>query len=64
MYRLCSVLMRSSYNFGELISCLRVYMPPIFVECPISNGGALLLAGTAVVGSWALIESIFYGEYD
>ena len=32
-------------------------MPPIFVECPSSNGGYFLLAGTAVVGYCA------YGEY-
>ena len=56
---LSSVLMRSSYNFGENILCLRVHMPQVFVECSQSNGGALLLAGTTVVGSggfcWILL---------
>ena len=51
MSPLSSFLMRISYNFGELISCLRVHMSPIFVECPPSDGGALLFVGTKVVGS-------------
>ena len=45
------VLMRSSYNFGEMISCLRVHMPPILVKCAPSNVGALLLYGTKLPGS-------------
>ena len=37
-------------------------MWPIFVECPPSDGGALLLVGTKVVGSWAFGESFWFGE--
>ena len=48
-----SVLMRSSYNFDELMSCLRVHTPPIFVECPTLNDGDILLSGTALLGSSA-----------
>ena len=62
MSPLSSILMRSSYNFGELISCSIVQMPPIFVECPPSNGGDLLLAGTKVVGSGGFGESLWDGE--
>ena len=51
MSYLSSILIRSSYNFVGLISFLRVHMPPIFVECPPSNGEALLSAGNTVVGS-------------
>ena len=51
MHPLISVLMSSSYNFGELISCFRVHIPPFFVDCQQSNGGYLLLDGTTVVGS-------------
>ena len=56
------VLMRSSYNFGDLISCLRFHMPPILVECPPSNGGSLLLVGTTVVGSGGVNVSFWVGE--
>ena len=56
--------MRSSYNFGELVSCLRVYMPPIFVECLPSDGGDLLLAVTTVVGSGGVDVSFWVGEDD
>ena len=45
------ILRRSSYNFGELILCLIIHMPTLFVEYPPSNGGVLLLARTTVVGS-------------
>ena len=38
----------SSYTFGELISCLRFYMQPIFINFSPSNGGAFLLAVTKV----------------
>ena len=54
--------MSSSYNFGELISCLRVYMPKCLVDFSPSNGGALLLAGTMVVGSRGLNVSLWVGE--
>ena len=63
MSPLSSVLVRSSYNFGELISCLRVHMPPILVEFPPSNGGYLLLSGTAFVGSGVVDVSFWAGEY-
>ena len=33
-----------------------------FVECPPSNGGLLLLAGTTVVGYRAFGESLWYGK--
>ena len=50
MHLLSYVLMRSSYNFGELISYFRAHMLPIFIDFPPSNGGSFLLAGTTVVG--------------
>ena len=50
MSPLSSLLIRSSYNFGDMISCLRVQMPTIFVEFPPSNGGALLLSRNTVLG--------------
>ena len=50
------------YNFGELISFLRVHMPPVFVYFSSSNGGVFLLARTKVVGSWVFGESILYGK--
>ena len=56
--------MRSSYNFGDLISCLRVHMPQVLEECPPSNGGALLLAGNRVVGSGGVDVYFWIGEYD
>ena len=59
---LSSILMRSSYNFSELISFLRVHMSPYFIECPPSNGGSLLLAGTTVKRSWDFGESILSSE--
>ena len=62
MLTLSYVYMRSSYNFGGLISCLRFHMPLFFVECPPSNGGLLLLAGTTVVGYRAFGESLWYGK--
>ena len=34
-----------------------------FFKCPPSNSGALLLAGTTVLGSWAFVEYFFYSEY-
>ena len=46
-----------------MISCLRSHLPPIFVDCPLSNGGALLLAGTTVVGSGGFDESFWVGDY-
>ena len=56
------VLMRIEYNFGELISCLRVHMLPIFLEYPPSNSGALRLAGTKVIVSLAFGEYLWSGE--
>ena len=56
------LLMRISYNFGDLISCLRVHMPPMFVQCPHSNDGALLFAGKIMLGYWEIGESILSGE--
>ena len=49
-------------EFCDMISCLRFQMPPFFVECPPYNSGAFLLAGNAVVGSWAFGESNLYVE--
>ena len=57
------VLMKSSYNFGGMISCFRFHMPPIFVDCPMTNDGSLLLAGTAVVWSGGFGKSFWVGEY-
>ena len=57
MSPLSSVLMSSSSNFGELILCFRVHMPPVFVDFPLSNGGSLLLDGTTEVGSGGFGES-------
>ena len=37
-------------------------MPPILVEFPPSNSGALLLVGTAVVGSGGVDVSFWVGE--
>ena len=37
-------------------------MPPILVECPPSNGRALLLAGNVVVGSGGDDLSFWAGE--
>ena len=56
MSTLSSVLTRSSYNFGDLISCLRDHIPHSFVECPTSNGGYLLLVGNIVVGTEDLVN--------
>ena len=56
------VLVKSSLNFGELISCLRVHMPPMFLEYPPYKGGAFLLSGTKVVVSWDFGKSILYGD--
>ena len=55
--------MRSSYNFGELISCFRVHMPPTCVYFQLSNGGSLLLDRTTVVGFGAFVESFSVGKY-
>ena len=63
MSPLSFVLMRRSYNFGELISCLRDHMPTILVYCPPSNAGSLLLDGTTVVGSLGVDVSFWVG-YD
>ena len=38
-------------------------MPPIFVDRKPSNGGALLLDGTTVVGSGDFGEYFWVGEY-
>ena len=35
-------------------------MPPILVECPLYNGGDLLLAGTMVVG-YGGVDVLEYG---
>ena len=56
------VLIRSSYNFGDVISCLRVRMPLIFVEFPSPDGVALLLVGTTVLGSVGFGDFLWYGE--
>ena len=45
-----------------MIPCLRVQMPPILVECPPSNSGSLLLAGTTVVGYGGVDASFWVGE--
>ena len=37
-------------------------MPPILVECPPSNGGALMLAGTTVIGSRGVNVSFWVCE--
>ena len=37
-------------------------MTPILVECPPSNGVALLLVGTTVVGSGGIDVSFWVGE--
>ena len=39
-------------------------MSPILVECHPSNGVALLLDGTTVVGSGVVNVSFLVGEYD
>ena len=62
MSPLSSSLMRISYNFCEMISCLAVYMLPILVECPPSNGGSLLLAVATLVGSKGVDLSFWVGE--
>ena len=54
--------MRISYNYCELISCLRVHMPTIFIDCTLSNGWALRLARTTVVGSGRFGGSFWVGE--
>ena len=63
MLTLSFILRRISYNFGELISCFRVHIPPVFVESPSSNGGDLLLAGITVVVYRDSGESFLSGEY-
>ena len=63
MSPLSYVLIISSYNFGDMISCLRVHMPPIFVECPPSNGGSVLLVETETLGSRGFGESLWAGKY-
>ena len=62
MSPLSSVLTRSSLNLGELISCLKVHMTPIFIDCPTSNGGALLLSRTKVVGYGGFGEYFWVGD--
>ena len=64
MSLLSYILVIISYNFGDLISCLRVHMPPILVDCPPSNGGALLLAGNRVVGFGGFGVSFWFSKYD
>ena len=49
-------------NFGELISCLRVHISPIFVECPPFNGVSLLLSGNNVVVSGGFDVSLWADE--
>ena len=39
-------------------------MPPTLVECPPSDGGYLLLAGTMAVGSGGVDLSCWVGEND
>ena len=63
MHPLSYVLTRSSYNFGELISCFRIHMLLICVDFPPSNGGSLLLSGTMVVGSGGFDELLWFGNY-
>ena len=58
MSPLSYVLIMSSYNFVDLISCLRVQFPPILIECPHSSGGAVFLSGTKVSGYWD------FGDYN
>ena len=62
MSPLSSVLMGSSWNLGELISCFIVHMTPIFVYCPPSNGGALLIVDTKLTGSGGFGESFWVGK--
>ena len=56
------VLMRRSYNFGELVSCFRVHVPPILIECLLSNGVDLLLVSTTVVGFGGINLFFWAGE--
>ena len=37
-------------------------MPPVFIECPLSNGVSLLLAGTTVAVSGGFGEAFCFGE--
>ena len=62
MSNFSSVLIRNSYDCGKLVSCLRVHISPIFIQCPHSSYGALSLVGTTLVGSWDFGESIFSDE--
>ena len=62
MSPLSFILMRSSYNLGEMISCFRVHMPPIFVYYTPSNGGDHLLGGTKLIGSGSFGEYFWVGE--
>ena len=55
--------MRRSYIFGELISCLRLHMSPMCLECPQYNGWSLLLSETIVVRSWDFGEYFWDGDY-
>ena len=58
MSSLSSVFIIISYNFGELISCLRVHMQSTFVECPSYNGEDLFLTRTEVLEYWDFGEPI------
>ena len=62
MSPLSYVLTKSSYNFVEMISFFRFHTSPIFVDCPPSNGGALLLTRNTVVGSVGFGESFRVGK--
>ena len=62
MSPLSSVFISTSDNLGGLISYFRVHMPPIFVDCPLPNGVALLLFGITLVGYGGFGESLCSGE--
>ena len=49
-------------EFGDLISCFKFHMPPFFVDCPMSNGEALLLYRAIFVQSVGFGESFCVGE--
>ena len=50
-------------EFFELISYLRIPVPPISVEFTPPHGGSLLLDGTMVVGSGGVNVSFWVGDY-
>ena len=53
MSPLSHVVIRSSYNIGELISYFGVNMPPISIDFPTFNGGELRIVGNTLEGSEA-----------